>query len=190
VAFVGTAPALVPAAAGAQSAREAFDLARDSFLVADYRTSLERLSVVLDGRGLNDRALVEAHVLRARSLAGLGRSDAAAAAFGSVLRLDRRWRPTPGAGMSPEDVGAFRRAVVATLPPVVAPEPRRAYLAVVRSPWIEPAGLSTARKRPWYRRPLVLGLAGGLAVGGAVLLFDETPSAEASRLPDFPGPPE
>jgi hypothetical protein len=193
VAVVGTSPLLLPAAPASGTAREALDLALDYFLVADYRTSLDRLSAVLDGRGLTDEGLVQAHVLRARALVGLGRTESAVAAFCGVLRLDGEWRPAPG--LSAEELVAFRRAVPLSLPPVAPPPRGRAALSPVTAPWLHAGGmlgLGSAKpvERPWYRRPLLIGVAGGVAAGVLLLVLDEGGPEEAARLPDFPEPPE
>ncbi|MGQ0722313.1 MAG: hypothetical protein ACT4PE_12195 [Candidatus Eiseniibacteriota bacterium] len=192
VAVAGTTVVSFPAAA-AGTTREALDLAVDYFLVADYRTALERLTGLLDGRGLTDDRLVQAHVLRARSLVGLGRTESAVAAFCSVLRLDGEWRPDPGTALSTGELAAFHRAVPLSLPPVAPPPPHRAELSPVDTPWLEPArlGIGPAQEaRSWYRRPLVLGVAGGVAAGVLILVFDEGAADEPARLPDFPEPPE
>jgi hypothetical protein len=189
-AWVGFLP--LPAAAG--SGREVLDLARDFYLIADYRTALDRLQAVLDGRELSDEGLLEAHALRARALIGLGRRDSGVSGFCSVLRLEDDWRPGGGIPFTGEELAAFDRAVQLSLPLVTPPPPRaRSGPPVATLPSATPRlGLESASPGglPWYRRPLVLGAVGGLAAGLLVLVFDEEAPPPPAALPDFPEPPE
>lgn len=160
------------------SAREDLVKAQEHFEYTDYAQAMAVVDKLLAEGSLSGGDLREAHILRARCLAGMGREPEAIEAFCQVVRLDPKWKPDPFQFKS-EEQDLFQRA-----------EQRCASMGVTRAE--PPAQQEEAKKGGGKWKLLVAG--GALLVGGVVLLAaggggggdGATPDAD---LPGFPSPP-
>ncbi|HET9888060.1 MAG TPA: hypothetical protein VFR10_11150 [bacterium] len=170
-------------AAHAATPREELTKAEDYFQVADFQTALEKVDVLLKSGNLEGTLLRDAHILKARSQLGLAHRSAAVDAFCSALKVDPAWRPDPDFYTN-DEVQVFEQArascsTVKTTEPTEKPATTTTQKA---------AATQVEESKPWYKKPLYLGLIGAALVGGVVLAAgggdDEDPD-----LAGFPPPP-
>jgi len=173
-------------------------IARDFFLIADYASSLDKVTALLRSDASTTAERIEALELKARCHLALGDRLPAIDSFCSALRDDPAWRPDLAAFTEPErDVFAKAFELCG---PLDAPMPRVESLVAADPQEVAPAdaaplptgALAAARSdgRPWYRSPWVIGGVGGVLAGVAFLTFGDEDSPAPVPLPDFPRPPE
>jgi hypothetical protein len=178
-------------ASWAATPREELTKAEDYFQVADFETALEKVDALLKSGDLEGSLLRDAYILKARSELGLAHRAAAVDAFCSALKVDSTWRPDPDFYTN-DEVQVFEQAR-ASCSTVKAAEPAKPATTSTRDSDSErerAAVTSSSESKPWYKKPVFLGVIGAAVIGGVVLAAggggdDE----EAEDLPGFPGPP-
>jgi hypothetical protein len=181
---------LAPAAFAA-SPREELTKAEDYFQVADFKTALEKVNELIQSGDLEGTMLRDAYVLKARSELGLAHKSSATEAFCQAIRVDSAWRPDPDF-FTKDEIAAFDSALASC--PGGAKEPPKAE--PVKPATTQPAPTTTTAaavegSKPWYKKPLVLGIIGAAVVGGVVLATGGGDDDEGDPvLADFPPPPE
>jgi hypothetical protein len=172
--------------AWADSTRDQLSRAEDYVLVADFGTALEIVDPMLASGELSGDALRDAWILKARCELGLAHRSSAADAFCNALRVDSQWEPDPDF-YTKDEQDVFRQArenCAVGAPPGQVDTGGTPVGAVSAMP----AGMSRDT-RPWYKKPLYLGIIGGAVVLGTVLLLSGGDDDEKVLLPDFPAPP-
>ncbi len=174
--------------AAADSARDRLTRAEDYFLVADFSSALEMVNDLLESGEISGDGLRDAHVLKARCELGLVHRSSAIDAFCSALQIDPQWNPDPDF-YTKDELEVFAQA-------------RTTCSAGSRSGPVDDAGgtppppsplpdrMSRGDDRPWYKKPLYLGIAGAAVVLVAVLALSGGDSDDSDPpLSDFPDPP-
>lgn len=179
---------LLPGAAWAATAREELTKAEDYFQVADFQTALEKVDVLLKSGDLEGTLLRDAYILKARSELGLAHRSAAVDAFCSALKVDPAWRPDPDFYTN-DEIQTFEQArascsTTKTTEPAQKPTttPTDAQKAAAAAPATE--------SKPWYKKPLVLGVIGAALIGGIALAAGGGGDDGEADLASFPDPPQ
>ncbi len=179
-------------AAYAASPREELTKAEDYFQVADFSMALQKVNELLKSGDLEGTMLRDAYVLKARSELGLAHKSSATEAFCQAIRVDSAWRPDPDF-FTKDEIDAFDAALAscpggATAPPKAEP---------VKPATTQPAPTATtaaavSESKPWYKKPLVLGLLIAGVAGGVALAAGGGGDDEGGDpvLAGFPPPPE
>jgi len=177
--------------ASAATPREELTKAEDYFQVADFETALEKVDVLLKSGDLEGTLLRDAYILKARSELGLAHRAAAVDAFCSALKVDSAWRPDPDFYTN-DEVQVFEQAR-ASCSTAKTPEPAQKPLTTTKSEAEKrekAAVTSSSESKPWYKKPVFLGVIGAAVIGGVVLAAGGGGDDGGDEdLPGFPGPP-
>jgi hypothetical protein len=136
--------------------------------------------------------LRDAYVLKARSELGLAHKSSATEAFCQAIRVDSAWRPDPDF-FTKDEIAAFDAARASC--PGGAKEPAKTEPAkpttTTQPTTTTTSAAAVSESKPWYKKPLVLGLIGAAVVGGVVLAMGGGDDDEGDPvLAGFPPPPE
>jgi hypothetical protein len=170
-------------AAYAATPREELTKAEDYFQVADFQTALEKVDVLLKSGDLEGTLLRDAYILKARSQLGLAHRSAAVDAYCSALKVDPAWRPDPDFYTN-DEIQVFEQAR-ASCTAVKTTEPTEKPPTTTT----QPAAPAVSESKPWYKKPLYLGLIGAAVVGGIALAAGGGGDDEEADLEGFPPPP-
>ncbi len=177
-----------PPAAWAASPREELTKAEDYFQVADFATALQKVDALLKSGDLEGSTLRDAYVLKARCELGLAHRSSATDAFCQALRVDGGWRPDPDF-YTKDEVEAFEQARASCTPGDATP-PRETTPVKERATKDSAAAAGVSESKPWYKKPLVLGILGAVVVGGVILALSGGDDEGDPVLADFPPPPQ
>jgi hypothetical protein len=180
---------LVSPGAAWATPREELTKAEDYFQVADFSTALKKVDELLKSGDLEGAMLRDAYVLRARCELGLAHKVSATDAFCEALKVDAAWRPDPDF-FTTDEIAAFESARTTcsaakdtTTEPV---KPATTTPAKTAAP-----AAAVSESKPWYKKPLVLGILAAAVVGGVVLAMGGGGDDEGDPvLADFPPPPQ
>jgi hypothetical protein len=183
----------VPATAWAASPREELTKAEDYFQVADFATALQKVDALLKSGDLEGSALRDAYVLKARCELGLAHRSSATDAFCQALRVDGAWRPDPDF-FTKDEVDTFEQARtnctgVGSGTPRDDAQPK----PIVRDKATQDdrGAAAVGESKPWYKKPLILGILGAVVVGGVIFALSGGGDDEGDPvLADFPPPPQ
>ena len=182
---------ILPSAAWAATPREELTKAEDYFQVADFQTALEKVDVLLKSGDLEGTLLRDAYILKARSELGLAHRSASVDAFCSALKVDPAWRPDPDFYTN-DEIQTFEQAR-ASCSTVKTTEPAPSTTTPTTTPTgAKPAAATAAveESKPWYKKPLVLGVIGAALIGGIALAAggggDDGDEADLASFPDPP----
>lgn len=188
---------VVAPAAWAATPREELTKAEDYFQVADFATALQKVDALLKAGDLEGSTLRDAHILKARCELGLAHRSNAVDSFCQALRVDAAWRPDPDF-YTKDEVEAFdqARTTCATgtkdapkTDTAVKPTTKDKKKDDEKRTTIDMTGVSESK--PWYKKPLILGIIGAVVVGGIVLALSGGGDEDAGAdLADFPDPPQ
>jgi hypothetical protein len=179
---------LLTRSAYAADPREELTKAEDYFLVADFATALAKVDALLSSGDLSGGTLRDAHVLKARCEVGLAHRSSAVESFCDALHVEPGWRPDPDL-FTKDELEVFAQAQTscgATTTPT--PEPgTQTTPSTAPSPMPPPVG----EEKPFYKKPLFLGIGAAVLVGGIVALSGGGGSDSSEPdLQGFPEPPQ
>lgn len=179
--------------ASAADPREELTKAEDYFLVADFTTALAKVDTLLDSGDLSGGTLRDAHVLKARCEVGLAHRSSAVESFCDALRVEPGWRPDPDL-FTKDELEVFEQAktsCAATSEPTKEPGQTPPASTAPKSSAMPPPVAAEKEGKPFYKKPLFLGIGAAVVVGGIVALAsgggDESSEED---LPAFPEPPQ
>jgi hypothetical protein len=183
--------ALLVRSAQAADAREELAKADDYFQVADFSTALTKVNALLESGDLSGGTLRDAYALKARCEVGLAHRSSAVEAFCEALRVEPGWRPDPDL-YTKDELEVFEQARGSCTGEQPTKQPSQEPTKTER-PSAMPAPVSAGGgEKPFYKKPLFLGIGAAVVVGGIVALAgggDDGGGGEPD-LPGFPPPPQ
>ena len=184
---------LLTRAAYAADPREELTKVEDYFLVADFATALTKVDALLNSGDLSGGTLRDAHVLKARCEVGLAHRSSAVESFCDALHVEPGWRPDPDL-FTKDELEVFAQAQTScAATPTPAPEPGTQTTpstgtSSTKTPDMPPP---VGEEKPFYKKPLFIGIGAAVLVGGIVALAGGGGSDSSEPdLQGFPEPPQ